>query len=98
MLQPDTGDYLMWHYGNGKMVCYLFLLKCIIGFVNGSPLNSQFNTRADLFSTVLNVKSTLTYRILNKSFIGLFRNMEFLKEDFGCDDCGETPASIVADL
>ena len=50
-----------------------------------------------MFSTVLNVKSTLSYKILNRSFIGLCRNIEFLKEDFSCDDCGETPAYIVAD-
>ena len=70
MLQPDTGDYLLWHYGNGKMVSYSLLLKCILLFVAGTPLNAQFTGRADFFSTHHNEKSNLSYKILSKCFIG----------------------------
>ena len=70
MLQPDAGDYLLWHYGNGKMVSYSLLWKCITLFVAGAPLNAQFISRADFFTTHNNEKSQLSYKVLSKSFIG----------------------------
>ena len=70
MLQPDAGDFLMWHFGNGKMVAYSLLLKYIVMFVAGTPLNAQFIGRADYFKTYNNEVSNLSYKILNKSFIG----------------------------
>ena len=69
-LQPDTGEYLLWHYGRGKMICYSYLLKCMISFVNGSSLNSLFDSRTEYLATVQNKQSTFSIQILSKCFIG----------------------------
>ena len=73
-LQPDTGEYLLWHYGRGKMISYSYLLKCMISFVNGSSLNSLFDSRSEYLASVQSEKSTLSIKILSKSFTGKKHN------------------------
>ena len=94
--QYDGHPVLLWHLGSGRMVDYAFLHVSAHQVINGSTMHSIYQTRETALSS-LGISSTLTYQDFERACSGFVSMIRFRKEDFMCDDCGQTPKYIVAD-
>ena len=94
--QYDGHPVLLWHLGRGRMVDYAFLHVSAHQVINGSTMHSIYQTRETALSS-LGISSTLTYQDFERACSGFVSMIRFRKEDFMCDDCGQTPRYIVAD-
>ena len=96
ILQADTHKDLLWNLGSGKFICYTFLHSAIHKLVSGTAINAIYSSRATTFSS-LGVTTSLTVQDLTRAVTGFAGMLRFMKEDFLCDKCGDTPAYIVCD-
>ena len=87
---------MLWNIGLGKMVDYTYIHSAIHQVVNGSAINSVYQSRLTYLSS-LGVKSTLSYEDFERACSGYARMIQFRKEDFLCSNCGHTPRYNVAD-
>ena len=94
--QYDGHPVLLWHLGSGRMVDYAFLHVSAHQVTNGSTMHSIYQTRETALSS-LGISSSLTYQDFERACSGFVSMIRFRKEDFMCDDCGQTPRYIVAD-
>ena len=96
VIQADTHEFLLWNLGNGKFICYTFLHSSIHKMTTGMAMNAIVSSRQDTLSS-LGLQTSLTVKDFNRSVTGFAKLMRFRKEDFLCDNCGETPEYIVCD-
>lgn len=94
--QYDGHPVLLWNLGCGRMVDYTFLHFAIHQVVNGTPMNSIYQSRSTVFSS-LGLKSGISYQDFARACSGYASMMKFRKEDFLCSSCGQTPRYLVAD-
>ena len=97
MLQADTHELRLWNMGSGNFIDYIFLHNHIHKMVSlGIAMNASFNARKTSLSDI-GVKSSLSYSLFLRACTGYAQMMQFRKEDFLCQHCGDSPSYIVGD-
>ena len=97
ILQPDCDQYLLWHVGQGKMICYLTLNGYLHKFrASGMPMNAFYNARSENMKSI-GVITTLSHQEWERSCCGYFSHLDFEKQVWSCPNCGVTPKYIVCD-
>ena len=95
--QCDLHSHLLWNAGNGRLLCYKFLLNVVHAFVTGHPFYAQFETRILTFMNGFNLQTSLPLKVFRESVIGFSRNLTFEKSDFSCDVCRKMPEYLLCD-
>ena len=94
VLQADTHELLLWNLGSGKFVSYNFLLSSVHKMTVGMAMNAIVSSR-ELSLNSIGLQTTFTVKDLDRSLTGFAKLMKFRKEDFQCNQCGDTPQYIV---
>ena len=96
--EPDTHGSFLQNMGNGKFVCYTFLLLTVLSFAAGNVLSAQWTARSQLLRS--SFRTTLPLTLFIQAVVGFCSNLEFFKSDWKCEECGEgthTPKYLVCD-
>ena len=94
--QFDGHEILLWNLGRGRMVDYCFLHSSVHQIVDGTPMNSIYQSRLRTLAS-LGIDSTFSYEDFERACSGYVGMIRFRKDDFICNNCGQTPKYIVAD-
>ena len=78
------------------MIDYCFLHTSVHQIVNGTSMNSTYQSHV-LSLASLGLESTLSYQDFERACSGFVNRIRLKKEDFMCEECGQTPKYIVAD-
>ena len=92
-LQTDTTMFCLWNMGASKFIKMDYLLQVVHKFENLSAIEAAFKARSDQFSS-LGVPTELNSKNACSSVTGFCEQLSFSKEDWMCDDCGETPEML----
>ena len=94
----DGNEWLLWHCGVGKMVCYTVLATFLHSWAHGGfPAYTQYKSIIHTAKSA-GMNCSLTYEVIRMATGGFMRNLSLdLKRCFTCIVCGTSPSFFVMD-